>query len=260
MADVNPINPEMPEYLKNFPINPNQDVKQDYAEFQEIHNALHTLAYYLKFVRTGIVSDDNKKPSESVPFTRFVRGIAAEKIEEGKVVGPEIGGWRNGFTRSAGLMVPDPTAVTPGQQLVAGKSMNFAAISLEAAEIGEEFLAGIGFAIIEVTGVKCGQAVYAQSSSTVRYQGIPGEQGNQILGSDWSGDGGLYITRPAPADAPGYPITPGGGNPVIFSRAGTAVIGVGVADNFMMLGQELIHDRSNLGDPNRPGNPNIPLT
>lgn len=260
MADVNPIDPEMPEYLKNFPINPSQDVKQDYAEFQEIHNALHTLAYYLKYVRTGIVSSDSKPPNESVPFTRFIRGIAAEKIEEGKVVGPELGGWRNGFTRSGPALVPDPTAVTPGQQLVAGKSMNLAGISLEAAEIGDEFLIGFGFAIIEVTGVKCGAPVYAQSSSTVRYQQIPGQQQQQILGNDWSVDGNLYLNRPAPATAPGYPINPGGGNPLIFSRSGTAVIGVGVKDNYMLFGQELIHDRSIWGDPNRPGNPNEPLT
>lgn len=256
MADIEPVNLEMPEYLANFPINPDGRVKQDYAEFQEIHNALHTLAYYLKFVRTGIVSSDSKTPDQSVPFTKFLRVTAAEAIEEGNVVGPEIGGWRKGFTRSSHLFTSEPGGL-PTDSLVSGKSMNFVGLALEGAAVGEDFLVGIGFAIVKLEGLACGAPVYAQSSRTVRYTREPGEVSLTFLGADWSGDGNLYITRPAPADAPGYPRVVG--SLQHFSRAGTAVVGVGVAANYMLFCQELIHDRSTWGDPNRPGNPNIPF-
>lgn len=240
MADIEPLDLEMPEYLANFPISPSSEVKKDYAEFQEIHNALHTLAYYLKYIRTGMVSSDSKKPDASVPFTRFLQATAAEKIEEGSVCSPMEDGWRNGFAAS------DLAIIGQGRlSYNAGRTLRFAGLALESAEIGETFTVGVGPAIINVTGVKCGNPVYAQSAKTVTFY-IDRDDNTIVTGHGWSGDGKLYLDAGHTTSAPGYPgLRPDGR--YYFSPASVKIIGMGIADDYMLLGQEMIYLSSYVG-------------
>lgn len=164
-------------------------------EFQGIYNALHILNQYFTLLAENIGGTGGSNPAEEVTFRRFIYGEAKQKITAGSVVAPYLNGFVNGCLKT---LFYDTGPIQPARP----PESRFAGLAIEDAEIGEQVKVGIGPAIIKLTGVKCGQLVWAVGSTSERvHLKTPN---THLEGQDLVGNGGLYLTT-LKYQLPGYP-------------------------------------------------------
>lgn len=126
-----------------------------FPEFLQVYNACHALNAYVDTIREyleGGTADD--KPSDSMQFIRSVWLTAGESLKVGDVVtvrGGKVWKGSGPYTSSISFIIT--------LNIAAGS--RFTGLALSDAEPGEKVRFGVGPAVVEVTGFKADQLVWA---------------------------------------------------------------------------------------------------
>jgi len=218
-------------------------------EMQLIYNSLHLLDQYMAVLRENLESAPGQNPSESVRFRRKLWGVAGQAITVGAVVSAHNNTIVNGVATNQPLPVVEDPAVTIGSTGSRRRYNMIPAqffIALTAANPGDLVQVGVGPGIIQVTGAKCGQLVWAvaaisvdsyrsaNTSTQFTTPGTPVNNGglylNNILGTRTLAGGIIYNWEGY--WLPGFPVNPGGNSR--YSRAYLYPVGVCVSDGYVM--------------------------
>lgn len=232
---------------------PNISNSIEAVEFQQVYNALHLLSGYMALLRENLESSDGQTPAESVRFRRAFWSVAGQDITAGAVVSCFNGAVFNGvYSRNPPIGGYDDSAVTLGstgnRTLFKLIPISFG-IALTSAAIGESVRVGIGPGILQFTGAKSGQIIWAVDAQSVYTE----RQANASI-QVYSGvrrlvnNGGVYLQNvttqyylPNPLFTyynwegywlPGYPNNTGG--TYQYDRAFLYPVGICVIDNYIM--------------------------
>ncbi|MND22538.1 hypothetical protein D3C80_129190 [compost metagenome] len=169
------------------------------AEYQSIYNALHILSQYLNTLRLGLEGGEGQTPSESLTFRSTFWAEAKQAIQPGNVVSSLNGGIVKGVLSSEPIhnLLEISTAVgSTGSRRRFGVVIKEWFIALTEAEVGELVQVGVGPGILEVTGAKSGQIVWAQDSRSI-YTIREVNTSTQYLNSrDLVGNGDIFLANP----------------------------------------------------------------
>lgn len=204
-------------------------------ELQGMYNALHILSQYLENLRAGLEGSDSQTPAENMRFLKFINAPAKQAISAGSVVtvdyndGMCINGTSNGSYR---FTTYDDT-IGRRRYALTGMVQTFFGIAQNDAAIGENVSIGIGPAILKVTGAKSGQQVWAYTARGLVYRVRSVYEPFEIMGTDLSGNGNLYLDYPYLFDLPGYPMDISSTIRVL-GKAFASPVGIGVADDYVL--------------------------
>lgn len=132
-----------------------------FPEFLQVYNACHALNAYVDSIREyleGGTADD--KPSDSMQFIRSMWLTAGEALTVGDVVCVKEGKVWKGSDPYVGAV---SFIITIGISL----GSKFTGLALSDAEPGEKVRFGVGPAVVEVTGFKADQLVWAPARGEI---------------------------------------------------------------------------------------------
>lgn len=257
MADIGAVGSPIRLPIGQSPLTRNPQLN---GEFQEVYNAIHILNGYLQALRTEFEGNDTNTPAQNLPFRKRFKATALQTISVGAVVCCVQGGIVNGVLAPV-TIVPNNAYffnyAAPGGRESWGMLPQHYFIAMTAAAPGEEVEVGVGSGVIEVTGVKCGQLVWASDCQWLTYaRGQINANSGQtsIVSRAFVGDGSLYLSNPLYTEAyidaralwegipqPGYPYRDGDWK--YCGQRFLHPVGIGIQDNFVMI-RDFVHDQN----------------
>lgn len=223
------------------------------VELQQVYNALHILSGYMAVLRENLESADGQTPAESIRFRRTYWAPAGQVIVAGGIVSSFNGAVFNGvYSSDPAIGGYEDSAVTVGstgnRNLFGVKPISFG-IALTAANPGELVRVGVGPGVLQFSGAKSGQLIWAVDARSIYTE----RQANTVT-QFYTGDrrlvnnGGVYLENvtsqnytPNPIFTyynwegywlPGYPNNNSG--TYQYDRAFLYPIGVCIADNYVL--------------------------
>lgn len=220
-------------------------------ELQEVYNALHLLGEYMDVLRKNLESAPGQTPDQSIRFRRTFWATAAQEIKVGAICCAVPAGIVNGvLTEVTKNNIDDPfilSGSTSSRQQWGVAAQQFF-IALTAALPGELVQVGEGPGVTRISGLRCGQLLWAADSRSISSFRAANLTAFQVLiGRDLVGNGGVYLNNPTSSfpnfptrrqcegyHMPGSPQPYGAGGSYV-NRVFLYPIAVGIADGYALL-------------------------